>query len=335
VRNLGWRSRHLVNVLVAAGLLLSATLLKAEAQREKEEQPKGKVPRYTDDDLARYRERREGASPLEAESPPPADPGRDTPTGAEGKPRVEKARGRVVLDDRRGRLPPELRRKAESMAQRMVALYGDPVGADESLVIPLRYFDTEEDYVDFSSRIAWVNPRWHGFYNPVTGEIVVGDRGAPYPILVHEVSHYVVSRLFREAPRWFDEGLAEYFEQASISGDAIRSSPSPSHQAGLADWLKTGKRPDLRELLGMNTWTWIDHDWEKGYMVRALAWSIVDVMMSSEGHETLRDFIEALKARGGLHSYEALERSYRGGAHTFEEAWVDRVGQVAEAQSAP
>jgi hypothetical protein len=219
------------------------------------------------------------------------------------------------------------RQKAERIAERMVTLYGDPVGTEGPLVIPLRYFDSEEDYVEYATRISWVNPRWHGFYDTGRKEIVVGNRGAGFEILVHEVSHFIVGRVLPGAPRWFDEGLSEYFERASFRGDGTRWSAGASHQSGLADWSKAGQRPDLRELMGMNTWTWIDHDWEKGYIVRALAWSVVDLMMSSEGNKTLRDFIGAVRERSGRHSYEALERTYPGGARAFEGAWLERVNR--------
>jgi hypothetical protein len=313
-------------------LILASALASAQqpSRLEKDQTPKRSAPRYTDEDLARYRERREGAELPEAERSPPADPENpgSRPGQGDTKPRREKPKPvRVVLEDRNHQLSPEDRQKAERIAERMVTLYGDPVGTEGPLVIPLRYFDSEEDYVEYATRISWVNPRWHGFYDTGRKEIVVGNRGAGFEILVHEVSHFIVGRVLPGAPRWFDEGLSEYFERASFRGDGTRWSAGASHQSGLADWSKAGQRPDLRELMGMNTWTWIDHDWEKGYIVRALAWSVVDLMMSSEGNKTLRDFIGAVRERSGRHSYEALERTYPGGARAFEGAWLERVNR--------
>lgn len=61
--------------------------------------------------------------------------------------------------------------------------------------------------------------------------------------LRHEATHAVLHATVGDLPLWLDEGLAEYFEVAKEP-----LGRNPEHVARLPDDLKTGWRPDLRQL---------------------------------------------------------------------------------------
>jgi hypothetical protein len=98
------------------------------------------------------------------------------------------------------------------------------------------------------------------------------------------------------------------------------------HRRRLAEWLEQGRQPDLRQLLSPSGWTSLGHEMEHEYRVRALSWSVVDFLMKNpEGRQTLRAFMARLKEHRGLHSLEAIEHTFPGGAGAFERQWLEHV----------
>ncbi len=276
-------------------------------------------PAFTDDDLARYREERLRREEAPAEPAPPASPDQPAPAAASApRPAVS-----VDLLDLNHTLPPEARAAAEAAGRRFVTFYGVPV--ESPLVIPLRYFP---DAAGFKDHVARNNPydlSWAGYYDPLKREIVVGNGDNYVAVLLHEINHFIFDTTFDEAPVWLREGLAEYFENASASPDVVTEAP-PRHRRELAEWLRTTRQPDLRQLLALNRSMWRDHEREGSQRVRALSWSVVDFLMTSPGgQQTLRRFMATLKDQRGLYSLEALHRTFPGGAAAFERQWIEHV----------
>jgi hypothetical protein len=199
-----------------------------------------------------------------------------------------------------------------------------------TLVVPLRYFPDPAAYQDHLARNIPQAVKWTGYYDPRKREIVVSGGPDARAILQHEVNHFVFDTAFDEAPVWLREGLAEYFETASVSPDGLTVGDRPTHRRTLAEWLKGNRQPDLRQLLALNHSQWMDHEQGDSRRVRALSWSVVDFLMSSpRGQETLRDFLATLKDLRGLYSLEAFNRTYEGGAGAFERRWLEHVEKRA------
>jgi hypothetical protein len=200
---------------------------------------------------------------------------------------------------------------------------------DGPLVIPLRYFPDPAAYRDHLDRNG-IDLAWAGYYDPRKREIVVGDAPDYLAVLVHEINHFVFDTVFDEAPVWLREGLAEYFETASASADGLVVTGQLRHRRQIAEWLKGSRQADLRQLLALSRSMWRDHEVAGSQRVRALSWSVVDFLMASAGgRKVLQDFMAALKDQRGLYSLEAFNRTFPGGAASFERQWLAHVETLA------
>lgn len=230
----------------------------------------------------------------------------------------------VELRDLNRSLSREVRAQTEAAGNRFVAFFG--VRLEGPLVVPLRYFPDSAAFRDHLARDVPHAVTWAGYYDPRKREIVVGASTDYRAILIHEVNHFVFDTAFDEAPVWLREGLAEYFETAAASAGGLVVQDRPSHRRQLARWLRGDHQPALPELLALNYSTWLGHELEDGQRLRALSWSIVDFLMSSPGGQSvLQGFMARLKDQRGLHSLEALNRTYPGGATAFEDRWLQHV----------
>lgn len=284
--------------------------------------PRKAAPAFTNDDLDRYREerlRRESPDP----EPAPPTAGAHSSLQPTPPPAAKAGAGAIEIRDLNGTLPADARATAEAAGRRFMAFFG--VQLDAPLVVPLRYFPDAEAYRDYFARNVDSQMSWTGYYDPMKGEIVVGSTPGYLALLLHELNHFVFDAAFDEAPVWLREGLAEYFETASVAAEGFVVADQPRHRRQLAEWLK-GPEPDLRQLLALNYSTWRDHEVAGSARVRALAWSVIAFLMSSDdGNRALRDFLASLKEQRGLYSLAAIDRSFPGGASAFERRWLEYV----------
>jgi len=305
-----------------------AAVCPAAQQAEQSQPVKRGAPSFTDEDLARYREERlreesDGASP--AAGVPAAAPTDPAMAERSALPTSSPGEFSVVLQDLNGTLPLAARETAEKVARRFVMFFEVPV--EGQLLIPLRYFPRAEEYRRYLTRnVQDDDVTWTGYYDPGKGEIVVQGGEGYVAVLLHEINHFIVDRALEEAPTWLNEGLAEYFEASSAGGEGLVVTDNPRHRRQLAVWMEQGRRPNLRQLLGSAGWTALDHGRAHDHLVRSLAWSIVDFLMSSpEGRQTLRAMMARLEQHRGLHSLEALDRTFPGGAAAFERQWLAHI----------
>jgi hypothetical protein len=292
--------------------------------------PKKPVPTFTDDDLARYREERLRRESPDSEAAPPTDavqPGPSPPLS----PATKAAFDSVEIRDLNGTLPPEARAAAQAAGRHFVAFFGLPL--QEPLVVPLRYLPDAAAYRDHLDRNVDSRMSWAGYYDPGKREIVVGSTPDYLPVLLHEINHFVFDTAFDEAPVWLREGLAEYFETASAKPEGLVVADQPRHRRQLAEWLKGRREPDLRQLLALNRSMWREHEVAGSARVRALSWSVVAFLMSSEGgRKAIHEFLASLKNQRGLYSLAAFDRSFPGGAAAFEREWLGFVEARGKAE---
>lgn len=298
-------------------------------ERAQESRPVKKgAPSYTDEDLARYREERlreQSGDPRPTAGPPAGSLGDAASPVGEAPALSPPGEFSVALQDLNGTLPPDAREKAETVARQFVTFFQVPI--EGRLPIPLRYFPQPDRYREYLVRnLQDDDVTWTGYFDPGKGEIVVGGGEDYVAVLLHEINHFIVHEAFEEAPTWLAEGLAEYFEDSSPQGEGLVVKDTAHHPRHLAEWMEHGRQPDLRQLLGPAGWTSLDHGREHDHLVRALAWSIVDFLMASpEGRQTLRAMMARLKEHRGLHSLEAIDRTFPGGAAAFERQWLVHV----------
>lgn len=123
--------------------------------------------------------------------------------------------------------------------------------------VVIRLFARYEDYEEFFKRTASGLDSPAAYFSPsLNGVVSYHDPDNPYlrQVLFHETSHQYMNRYTSSAPKWLNEGLAEYFEgwQLAPDGSLIERRP-PFYdllvvQAALAEG---SEHLPIRELIEM------------------------------------------------------------------------------------
>jgi tetratricopeptide (TPR) repeat protein len=126
-------------------------------------------------------------------------------------------------------------------------------------------------------------------------------------LLYHEYTHAVVRAIAPRVPTWLNEGLAQYFEKRTISGQQL---------AVLRQVHAAGKLPSLRALEG----SFMGLNGSQAGYAYLLSLSAVRQMVEDYGMYRVRSVLDALKdgadtptaiSNGLLLSYEDFERNWR------------------------
>ncbi len=160
-----------------------------------------------------------------------------------------------------------------------------------------------------------------GFYRQSTGETVVSgdtDRSFTRRTMLHESSHAILADGFPNAPRWLNEGMAEYFEGMELRGGRILIPRQEDRRRFVQGELRGGVRSQLERLLALESQAWNDQAETDFRFSYDQAWSIVYMLMeTSRSRETLRQLLEA----GSGSSIESIERIYPQGLGGFIRDW--------------
>lgn len=212
---------------------------------------------------------------------------------------------------------------------RMHVFFEDVLGLDagDDVRIRITVIESREVYLARARAAGRPNAEnTDGFYSRATGGVVWrgADRTRAQQVLVHEISHDLVSRAGRRIPTWLNEGMAELFMHFRIAGNAIWVfTPDRSLQllrAGVAGW-----RPSARFVLTSSAAAWAavgpasgprpDYDYGA---------PLVGFLLSSaSATPTLRAMFDV--AYDGLTGDEAVrvvEATYPGGLARLETDWV-------------
>jgi tetratricopeptide (TPR) repeat protein len=137
----------------------------------------------------------------------------------------------------------------------------------------------------------------------------------PYEVVYHEYVHLLVNLNFTFIPIWLNEGLAEYYANASISSkDVGLGKPSPAHLA----LLQERKLLPLEVLLNVNNNSPQYNEANTASVFYAESWALVHYMMldNKTGHmKELAEFIS--QVQGGADPKEAFQKIF-GSMKDFE-----------------
>ena len=155
-----------------------------------------------------------------------------------------------------------------------------------------------------------------GFYVARQNMAVVhhrNDRQA-HQTSVHESVHVLNAGLFGPTPRWFNEGMAEYFESIEMSG---LSAKIPAR-----DWKRTlaGKQLSLNALLNSKRQTWAGSQQSSMY---AQSHSLIHFLMSTkQGKQTITAlFAHMVQTRCEASDPKSILSRYPGGFNTLQNDW--------------
>jgi len=151
--------------------------------------------------------------------------------------------------------------------------------------------------------------------------------------LYHEGFHqFMYEVISKNCPTWLNEGLAEYFYEATWNGESFSLGQVPSVRlATLQQAIKTNGCIRFRELFQMNSDAWIHNcrvSKKRAGLIYSESWGIVHFLLHAEGGRYVKGMNHLLKAISeGENQEKALEESFGPGLdlRAFEEAWVNYV----------
>jgi tetratricopeptide (TPR) repeat protein len=202
--------------------------------------------------------------------------------------------------------------------------------------VVIRLFARYEDYEAFWNRTtAGGDPPAAWFSPSLNGVVSYHDPDNPYlrQVLFHETSHQYMNRYTSHAPKWLNEGLAEYFEgwQLAPDGALIKKRPPFYDLLVVQAALEADEFLGLRELVEMPPDKFMEfstHYTElDGYLHYATAWAMTWYFLegpSAEDRELYLKYFRGLCEDGDRAApfapkdwdgWEALQERWK--AHTL------------------
>lgn len=150
--------------------------------------------------------------------------------------------------------------------------------------------------------------------------------------LLHETFHQWLDLYVDDSPRWFDEGLAEYFGISELTRTELRYGLVPQYQPSRLSNIRQAFSGDymrpplpLARFLTQDQRTFMGPQSTVNY---AQAWSFVHYLGASPGGQRLlRDYFNALREGADVHA--AYERVFAGlDLDAMEKEWRQHVGRM-------
>ena len=213
--------------------------------------------------------------------------------------------------------------------------------------VVIRLFARYEDYEEFYRRTAsGFSDAPAAYFSPsLNGVVSYHDPDNPYlrQVLFHETSHQYMNRYTSSAPKWLNEGLAEYFEgwQLAPDGALIERRPPFYDLLLIQEALgEGGKALPIRELIEMEPKRFMEFDQHypelDGYLHYATAWALTWYFIegpNAEDRERYLDYFRGL-CEDGDRAAPFAPQDWDGWA-ALEERWKAFVlGLAVEPKSA-
>jgi len=186
-----------------------------------------------------------------------------------------------------------------------------PVSVDLTLAT------TKSSYQSLQSKYAPGLGPSQGFYVAKYNMAAVWHRSdeQAYQTSVHESVHVINAALFGPTPRWFNEGLAEYFEGIRMSGYAAKIPPR--------EWKRvfSGKSVSLDTLFSAKQDNWSG---SQQTLLYSQSHSLIHFLMSTpKGKITMKSLLNHLvETRCAPSDYASVLNAYPGGLTRLQTDWI-------------
>ena len=176
------------------------------------------------------------------------------------------------------------RNRIRSDINAIYALLSKGLGFDNlrEVDLSIRLFINQDDFQHYKSKVAPRSKTNTGFYLPSLNEAsIVQWTKRPeltYGVIRHESSHVIMAGLFGSTPRWFNEGLAEYVELLSVSGQHRRVAVDKDKLIYLHQQLDRNQLLDLATLWSFDARQF----YQNARLHYAMAWSVIHFMLSKD-----------------------------------------------------
>lgn len=188
----------------------------------------------------------------------------------------------------------------------------------------VRIIGTQADFQRYRQQRAPQLRTNSGFYTSDNNEAVVFQGNNPdtmRAVIRHEATHVIMAGLYGATPSWFNEGLAEYFEQLRVSGQARRISPVDYHWAHLQKRQQRRQLMSLQEYVNLKPQQWYGGNLKDNY---GMAWSLVYFLMTDpQGKRFLKEMMNDMAQDycWSTPGSEYFNAHYPGGFVAFEADW--------------
>ena len=191
-----------------------------------------------------------------------------------------------------------------------------------------RLFGTYEEFAEHWHRNHGDDEPPLAYFSPAENALVMYDDPTDVSlrqVLFHETSHQFMNRYAPEAPKWIDEGLAEYFEgwRMTPEGDLVEKRPNLYDLQVLQRALRGRKHLPLEELVFMYPQTFDEYRENypelHPYLHYATSWGLVWYGLEGGDRKVRKRFVEYLEdltktgagARLDIDDWEEFEEGWR------------------------
>jgi len=234
----------------------------------------------------------------------------------------------------------ETRSNLKRTLNRMLGFYSGVFGIEfpQTVKVKIRILGNRSDYDAYAKSIN--APHWStGFFtqNPNLG-VLWGNTStdAMMSVFLHESSHFLMGSARVRPPKWANEGLAECFENARVSGNSIYLDPRAQTVRWLRAEQKAGRWQSAESVIKANP-AWNQLGSRDAGARYAYGWALSHFLLSTmQGKALFKDIlIRYQMGRGDTDALRAVEKDYQGGLEQMEEDWLIWLEEGPKAISVP
>jgi len=196
---------------------------------------------------------------------------------------------------------------------------------NKKISVNLHIFANRELYEFFQEQFSLdIPPFSSGFYildNNIAASLHHGSIKNTVITSAHEITHVILENLFGDMPDWFNEGMAEYFENLKNIGTIKVIKPARNWDKMV---LGSYDSFDLMEFINTKNNKW---DSSNRTIKYAYAWSLIYFLMEPDNKAFMRLLmLEMAKTKDKVFNvFNYINENYSGGYGHFESNWRDFV----------
>ena len=183
-----------------------------------------------------------------------------------------------------------------------------------SVPVKINLFGKNKDYR--LEKVKYNAPSPTGFYVPAINEAFIMKGSNFIAVALHEASHSIFQFNYQKAPKWLNEGLAEFFETLDFDSEGnLYASPQSNRIKSIKAGLDFKDTDRLKNFFKIYDGTFYGHGVDDNYNT---AYSVIYYFVKNKRTAGLKNIIK-LTAQG-YDSEKAIELTY-GSFNAFERSY--------------
>lgn len=182
---------------------------------------------------------------------------------------------------------------------------------NDSLNITINIYKKFSDYKQACQNLGLPVLSRSGFYSPAVREVFIFKDAGFMTTLVHEMSHCFMHNNISGPPRWFNEGIAVFFESLSVEDGEVSVTTQPARIQAVKREIYSDN-VHLADFLELDQEAWMNKS-KLDYMYN-VSYSLVFFITKTNPQATKRVI---LALQEGYSSTKAIELVF-GSIHSFE-----------------